>query len=110
MGVASSVRLRDKLEMYCVSRLCGFFGTNVVILPFFVLEEVVAVKAQAGVVRKERKSSRSFLVRQRKAASFNDAIVCLHESHAHVDPHAEPTVSEGISLVLPDQTRTVVSN
>ena len=75
MDVASSVRLRDELEVYCVSRLCCYVGSNIVILPCFVLREAVAVKAQAGAVRKERKSSRSFQMRQRNATSLNDAIV-----------------------------------
>lgn len=109
MDVASSVRLRDELEVYCVSRLCGFVGSNVTVLPCFVLEEVVAVKAEAGVVRKERKSSRSFLMHQRNATSLNDATVCLHEGHAHAHPHAELTVSESISLMLAGQTHVVVT-
>ena len=65
MDVASSVGLCDELEVYCVSRLCGVVGPNVLIFAVFVFSEVVAVKAEAGVVRKERKSSRSFLMRQR---------------------------------------------
>lgn len=58
MDVAGYVRLRDKLEVYCASRLCGVVLSIVSILPLFVFfGEVVAVEAQAGVVRKERKSS-----------------------------------------------------
>ena len=57
MGVASSVRLTYGFKIYYVSRLRGVVGLQVVILPCFVSEEVVAVKAQAGVVRKEQKSS-----------------------------------------------------
>jgi hypothetical protein len=66
MGVAGSVRLTYELQVYCRSRLCGVVGSNVVFLPCFVLGEAVAVKAQAGVVRKERESSsqaRLFLMR-----------------------------------------------
>ena len=109
MDVASSVRLRDEHEVYYVRRLCDVTGSNVVILPCFVLEEIVAVQAQAHAVRKERKSSRSFEMRQRNATSLNDAIVCLHESHAHAHPHAELTVGESISLVLAGQTHVVVT-
>lgn len=57
MSVAESVRLNYELEVYCVSRLCDVVWSKFSILPCFVLEEVVAVKAQAGVVRKEREPS-----------------------------------------------------
>lgn len=109
MDVAGSVRLCYELKLYCVSRLCCYVGSNIVILPCFVLREAVAVKAQAGAVRKERKSSRLFLTYQRKVTSLNDAIVCLHQSHARVRSHAGVTVSESMSLVLADQTCALVS-
>lgn len=82
MGVAGYVRLCDKLEVYCVSRLCDVDMSVVSILSCFVFGEVVAVEAQAGVARKERKSSsqsRPFFNALTHSHLIDDATVCSGE-------------------------------
>ena len=114
MDIAGCLRLSDKLEVYCVSRLCGVVMSIVSILPCFVFGEVFAVKAQAGVVRKERKSSsqsRPFSDASTHSHLIDDATVCSGErARASSKPFLSAQLSvKALQSVSTDQPCVLVT-